>query len=469
MGRHKEWRKIAKKMRRKRIRSEKAQERDKLLALEEEARAKSPSHVQWLEEQAALEEFARQEEERLSRERHLKWEADELEAQQRWKEQQVRLAEAKAEKAKQKLLIREEWEREQKKLKEAEERKQKEQEEKKKRHEELLAQIEAFISGIADLPASAVVGRETQPGHPECPFFSKTGACRFRDNCSRNHICPGISTVLLISSFYEHFGMQTERHYEYDTDVSLEYEDVETYSHFKEFFYDILPEFESCGDVRQLKVCCNYEPHLRGNVYVEYFSERHALKAYQLFQGRYYAGRQLNVMFVNIPSWKNALCGLFHKQRCPKGRHCNFLHAFRNPGNAFRNADFDRSPPHSSRKSSSQVDDWRWSPSPERLDVPRRPRERSRRNRSRSSESRKREHSKRDTSSRENSKRQRRRSRSNSRRHSDKRSDRESHGKENTPSPKSKKVKDRSRHKDKEREKRHNSDSSCSVERKSSK
>ncbi|XP_039279709.1 U2 small nuclear ribonucleoprotein auxiliary factor 35 kDa subunit-related protein 1 isoform X2 [Nilaparvata lugens] len=465
-------------MRRKRIRSEIAHERDRLLLLEEVTRAKSPSHIQWLEEQAALEEFARQEEARLSRERHLKWQADELEAQQRWKEQQIRLAEANAEKEKHKLLIKEEWEREQKKLKEEEERKRKEQEEKKKRNEELLAQIEAFIAGTADLPASAVVGRETQPGHPECPFFSKTGACRFRDNCSRNHICPGISNVLLISSFYEHFGMHTERHHEYDTDVSLEYEDFETYSDFKEFFYDILPEFESCGALRQLKVCCNYEPHLRGNVYVEYLNERHALKAYQLFQGRYYAGRQLSVMFVNIPSWKNALCGLFHKQRCPKGRHCNFLHAFRNPGNAFRNADFDRSPPHSSTKSSSH-DDWRWSPSPENMDAPRRPREKSRRNRSRSSdrrrnrsrssEKRKREYRKRESCSREDSKSGRGRSKSNSRWHSGKKRDRDAHGKENTPSPKSRKVKDRSRHKDKEKEKIHTSDSSCSAERKSDK
>lgn len=78
---------------------------------------------------------------------------------------------------------------------------------------------------------------------------------------------------------------------------------------YREFYNDILPEFESCGPIRQLKVCCNHETHLRGNVYLEYFSERHALKAYQLFQGRYYAGRQISVAFTNIPSWKNALCG----------------------------------------------------------------------------------------------------------------------------------------------------------------
>jgi len=31
--------------------------------------------------------------------------------------------------------------------------------------------------------------------------------------------------------------------------------------------------------------------------------------------------------------------GLYHQRKCPKGRHCNFLHVFRNPGDEFRGAD----------------------------------------------------------------------------------------------------------------------------------
>ena len=53
-------------------------------------------------------------------------------------------------------------------------------------------------------------------------------------------------------------------------DLTLEFEDSELYQHFETFFYDILPEFKAVGRVIQLKVCCNYEPHLRGNVYVQY-------------------------------------------------------------------------------------------------------------------------------------------------------------------------------------------------------
>lgn len=50
----------------------------------------------------------------------------------------------------------------------------------------------------------------------------------------------------------------------------MEYEYSAIYKHFLEFYQDSIPEFKLCGRVLQFKVCCNYEPHLRGNVYVQY-------------------------------------------------------------------------------------------------------------------------------------------------------------------------------------------------------
>lgn len=77
----------------------------------------------------------------------------------------------------------------------------------------------------------------------------------------------------------------------------------------REFYEDIVPEFKKTGTVVQIKVCCNCEPHLRGNVYVGYKTERQAYKAFKMFNGRWYGGKQLNVEFASIPSWKAALCG----------------------------------------------------------------------------------------------------------------------------------------------------------------
>lgn len=54
---------------------------------------------------------------------------------------------------------------------------------------------------------------------------------------------------------------------EYDTDLMLEYEDSETYQHFKEFYDDVLPEFEEYGDVIQFKVC-NFKEQIILNQYI---------------------------------------------------------------------------------------------------------------------------------------------------------------------------------------------------------
>lgn len=144
-----------------------------------------------------------------------------------------------------------------------------------------------------------------------CPFFSKTSACRFKDVCSRNHIRPGISKVLLFPNFYTHYSLEQARDSEYGSDLSLEYDDRETYKHFLEFFEDVLKELETYGHVNQFKVCKNTEPHLRGNVYVEYSHTREALRAYKDLNGRWYAGKKINVEFCNIVSWKAAICGIF--------------------------------------------------------------------------------------------------------------------------------------------------------------
>ena len=84
-----------------------------------------------------------------------------------------------------------------------------------------------------------------------------------------------------------------------------------------EFQQDVFGELQSVGTVVQFKVCCNYQPHLRGNVYAQYSSVKEAIRAYLTFQGRWYDGRQLACYFVDIPSWKAAICGKFStSNRC---------------------------------------------------------------------------------------------------------------------------------------------------------
>ena len=52
--------------------------------------------------------------------------------------------------------------------------------------------------------------------------------------------------------------------------MSLEFEENDMNQHYANFYQDVLPEFQAAGQVIQFKVCCNHEPHLRGNVYVQF-------------------------------------------------------------------------------------------------------------------------------------------------------------------------------------------------------
>lgn len=116
-----------------------------------------------------------------------------------------------------------------------------------------------------------------------------------------------------------------------DRDTGLEFDEQDAYEKFLEFYDDVYPEFQKSGRIVQFKVCCNYEQHLRGNVYVQYTSEEECQKAFADFNGRWYAGRQLSCEFSPVTNWKSAICGLFEQNRCPRGKNCNFLHVYRNP------------------------------------------------------------------------------------------------------------------------------------------
>ncbi|XP_043108393.1 U2 small nuclear ribonucleoprotein auxiliary factor 35 kDa subunit-related protein 2 [Puntigrus tetrazona] len=270
-------------------------------------------HQEWLErERIAQEEF------RLKRERE--------EVAQKKKEEEER-------------RIREEWEEQQRKEKEEQEQKEQKKREREEAVQKMLDQAESQLeNGGPWKNPDAPKDYGTEKDKANCPFFLKTGACRFGDRCSRKHEHPTSSTTLMVRGMFVTFGMEQSRRDDYDTDASLEYSEEEMHQQFLDFYEDALPEFKNAGRV---VVSCNFEPHLRGNVYVQYDTEEKCREAFLMFNGRWYAGRQLQCEFSPVTRWKTAICGLFDRRKCPKGKHCNFLHVFRNPDNEFWEADRD--------------------------------------------------------------------------------------------------------------------------------
>ncbi|KAL2310510.1 hypothetical protein Nmel_002167 [Mimus melanotis] len=335
---HQKYRAILKKEKRKKKRQALAKLRDSEAAEKDES-------VSEEEEEEVEEEEEEEEEKKLEAERqklHEQWLLREEKAQEEFKLKKEKEEAARKRQEEEEKKIKEEWEEQQRKEREVAQQKQQEKREREAAVQRMLDQAESQLeNGVSWHNPEPPENLGTEKDRANCPFYIKTGSCRFGDRCSRKHNYPTSSKTLLVRGMFITFGMEQCRRDDYDTDASLEYSDEETYQQFLEFYEDVLPEFQNVGKVVQFKVSCNYEPHLRGNVYVQYQSEKDCQAALALFSGRWYAGRQLHCEFCPVTRWKTAICGLFERQKCPRGKHCNFLHVFKNPNNEFWEANRD--------------------------------------------------------------------------------------------------------------------------------
>ncbi|XP_075770347.1 U2 small nuclear ribonucleoprotein auxiliary factor 35 kDa subunit-related protein 2 isoform X1 [Pelodiscus sinensis] len=347
---HKKYRAILKKEKRKKKRQALARLRDSVIEAQEkklyvEGRVTFSSEVTEKDEPLSEEEELEEEEKQLEAERqklHEEWLLREEKAQEDFKVKKEKEEAIRKLQEEEERKIKEEWEEQQRKEREEEEQKQQEKREREEAVQKMLDQAESQLeNGTTWHNPEPPENIGTEKDRANCPFYIKTGSCRFGDRCSRKHNYPTSSQTLLIRGMFVTFGMEQCRRDDYDTDASLEYSEEETYQQFLDFYEDVLPEFKNVGKVIQFKVSCNYEPHLRGNVYVQYQLERDCQEALALFNGRWYAGRQLQCEFCPVTRWKTAICGLFERQKCPRGKHCNFLHVFRNPHNEFWEANRD--------------------------------------------------------------------------------------------------------------------------------
>ncbi|KAJ7401522.1 hypothetical protein BTVI_95213 [Pitangus sulphuratus] len=201
---------------------------------EEEEEKKLEAERQKLHEQWLLREEKAQEEFKLKKEK-------EEAARKRQEEEEVMYKLTVTVVPGNKRKIKEEWEEQQRKEREVAQQK---QQEKKER------ELENGVSWHNPEPPENL---GTEKDRANCPFYIKTGSCRFGDRCSRKHNYPTSSKTLLIRGMFITFGMEQCRRDDYDTDASLEYSDEETYQQFLEFYEDVLPEFQNVGKVVQFK------------------------------------------------------------------------------------------------------------------------------------------------------------------------------------------------------------------------
>lgn len=187
----KEWRKLFKKLRRKRIRQKLARQ---LELLEAEWLA-NPNYIAYCHEKELLEIEEREREEERSRYENALWLDREIKAQHAFEEKRRQLEQTNREENEKRERIRKEYEEQERKAKEAKAEKDRLLEEYRKKQLERERLFAEFLVGVDD---HAVVLKEiihTRPNQNPCTFYGKIGACRYSVRCSADHLTPGLSEV----------------------------------------------------------------------------------------------------------------------------------------------------------------------------------------------------------------------------------------------------------------------------------
>lgn len=162
----------------------------------------------------------------------------------------------------------------------------------------------------------------TEDDKVNCPFFTKIGACRHMEGCSRKHNRPAFSQTILIKKMYynpliPHVNAGKS---------AMNFPAIDLQQAFDDFLEEVVEELSKYGKLLDVQVLENLGDHMIGNVYAKYEDEEDAEKALKVLDGRYYAGRPLNVEYTPVSDFSEARCRQFDEDICDRGPFCNFMH-----------------------------------------------------------------------------------------------------------------------------------------------
>ncbi|CXI44063.1 splicing factor U2AF small subunit, putative [Plasmodium berghei] len=163
----------------------------------------------------------------------------------------------------------------------------------------------------------------TEEDRVNCPFFWKIGACRHGDQCSRSHYKPNSAQTLVIRHMYDNppMAVAIAEGQMVDDEVLDQAAD-----HFEEFYEEVFDELMKYGEIEDMVVCDNIGDHIIGNVYIKYTHEDYAEKAIKELNGRFYAGKPLQIEYTPVTDFREARCRQFVDGQCRRGGYCNFMH-----------------------------------------------------------------------------------------------------------------------------------------------
>lgn len=151
-----------------------------------------------------------------------------------------------------------------------------------------------------------------------CDFYTKIGACRHGEKCSRKHIKPISSHTILLPNLYQNPKL--------DKNDGEDLTQKQLQEAFDVFYEDAFVHFASLGEISAVVVCENDNDHLNGNVYVRYSDADTALYSVHQLNGEWFGARPVHCELSPVSSFHEANCRAHETETCSRGDHCNFMH-----------------------------------------------------------------------------------------------------------------------------------------------
>lgn len=195
------------------------------------------------------------------------------------------------------------------------------------RNKSLSAEVNKLYSTYPPFTHTHIMS--TNSDNIRCQFYTKIGACRHGEKCSRKHTRPTTSHTILITNLYNnpdisHTYTNKKTH---TTDVVLSGSPKDQVDEFfMNFFRDVYIECSLVGRVTDFIVCENHNDHLNGNVYVRFSNASEAIKARDLFSTRWYDSKPVYCELSPVSEFEEARCRSHEEQGCERGGMCNFWH-----------------------------------------------------------------------------------------------------------------------------------------------
>lgn len=156
-----------------------------------------------------------------------------------------------------------------------------------------------------------------------CLFFTKMGACRHGDGCTKTHVRPTTSPTVLFPMMYP--NPRAIDHIQ-DRTWNFEFDRKYLKKHFEHFYKEVWRTFMEFGRIAELRVVSNLGDHLLGNVYIRFEDTAVATRITKELRAK-----KLNEIIVlpelsTVTNFAEACCKEDLDGTCVRGAQCNYLH-----------------------------------------------------------------------------------------------------------------------------------------------